>query len=69
MQDPLMKLSISRDVLLAALQLVGRAVSTRATLPSLSGIKLIAADGLLTLSATDNELGLTLTVSDVADRR
>ncbi|MEK6326717.1 MAG: DNA polymerase III subunit beta [Actinomycetota bacterium] len=66
MQDPLMKLSISRDVLLAALQLVGRAVSTRATLPSLSGIKLIAADGRLTLSATDTELGLTLTVSEVA---
>ncbi len=66
MQDPSMKLSISRDVLLAALQLVGRAVSTRATLPSLSGIKLIAADGELTLSATDTELGLTMTISEVA---
>jgi DNA polymerase III subunit beta len=65
MQDPLMKLLISRDVLLAALQLVGRAVSSRVTLPSLSGIKLIAADGELTLSATDSELGLTLTVSEV----
>ena len=42
MQDPSMKLSISRDTLFAALQLVGRAVSTRATLPSLGGIELTA---------------------------
>ena len=40
-----MKLSISRDSLSGALQLVGRAVSTRATLPSLGGIQFIAAGG------------------------
>jgi DNA polymerase III subunit beta len=61
-----MKVSISRDALLAALQVVGRAVSSRATLPSLGGIKLVAAEGNLTLSATDTELGLTLTVPEVA---
>ena len=54
-----MKLSVSRDSLSAALQLVGRAVSTRGTLPSLGGILVIAADGAVTLRATDMELALT----------
>ncbi len=66
MQDPPMKFSISRDVLLAALQVVGRAVSSRATVPSLSGVRLAAAEGKLTLAATDTELGLTMTISEVA---
>ena len=48
-----MKLSVSRDSLSGALQLVGRAVSTRGTLPSLGGILVIAGDGALTLRATD----------------
>ena len=52
-----MKLSISRDKLFDALQLAGRAVSARSTLPSLGGILLLAADGKLTLRATDMELG------------
>ena len=66
MQDPTMKLSISRDTFLAALQVVGRAVSSRAAIPSLGGVKLTAASGQLTLSATDTELGLTMTVSELA---
>ena len=65
MQDPTMKLSIPRDTFLAALQVVGRAVSSRAAIPSLGGVKLTAAAGQLTLSATDTELGLTMTVSEV----
>jgi DNA polymerase-3 subunit beta len=65
MQDQLMKISISRDALLTAVQIVGRAISSRATLPSLGGVKLVAGNGSLTLSATDTELGLTLTVSDL----
>ena len=40
-----MKISISRESLFDALQLAGRAVSSRSTLPSLSGIHLEAADG------------------------
>ena len=47
-----------------ALQLAGRAVSTRGTLPSLGGILVIAADGSLTLRATDMELALTSTLTD-----
>jgi DNA polymerase-3 subunit beta len=60
-----MKLSLSRENLLSALQIVSRAVSTRSTLPSLGGIQLEAADGALTLRATDMELGLTMTLDDV----
>jgi DNA polymerase-3 subunit beta len=66
MQDPTMKLSIPRDTFLAALQVVGRAVSSRAAIPSLGGVKLTASSGNLTLSATDTELGLTMTVSELA---
>ena len=66
MQDPTMKLSISRDTFLGALQVVGRAVSSRAAVPSLGGVKLTAGSGQLTLSATDTELGLTMTVSELA---
>jgi DNA polymerase-3 subunit beta len=59
-----MKLSVPRDSLSDALQLVGRAVSNRGTLPSLSGILLIAADARLTLRATDIELALTRDLDD-----
>jgi DNA polymerase-3 subunit beta len=60
-----MKLSISRDALLAGLQVVGRAVSSRATLPALSGIKLSAAGKTLTLQATDMEVGISMDLEDV----
>ena len=59
-----MKLSVPRDSLSGALQLVGRAVSTRGTLPSLGGILVIAVEGKLTLRATDMELALTSTLDD-----
>jgi DNA polymerase III subunit beta len=66
MQDLPMKLSISRDTFLAALQVVGRAVSSRSTLPSLSGVRLATTTDELTLAATDTELGLTMSVAEVA---
>ena len=60
-----MKLSVPRDSLSAALQLVGRAVSTRGTLPSLSGVLLVADGHGLTLRATDMELALTRALDEV----
>ncbi len=60
-----MNFSISRDSLLAGLQLAGRAVSSRASVPALSGIELNAHDGELTIRATDMEIGLTVRLSDV----
>jgi DNA polymerase III subunit beta len=64
-----MKLSVSRDSLSGALQLVGRAVSSRGALPSLGGILLVAADGRLTLRATDMELAITRTLDDATLER
>jgi DNA polymerase III subunit beta len=60
-----MKASVSRDPLAAALQLVGRAVSSRGTMPSLGGILVsVGVDGL-TVRATDMELALTRALSEV----
>ena len=64
-----MKLSVSRDSLSGALQLVGRAVSNRGTLPSLGGILLIAQEGRLTLRATDMELAITRNLEDATPER
>jgi DNA polymerase-3 subunit beta len=59
-----MKLFVPRDSLSSALQLVGRAVSSRGTLPSLGGILLAAGPNDLTLRATDMELALTRSLAD-----
>src|SRR5262249_15224739 len=64
MQNSPMKISISRDSLVTGLQLVGRAVSSRATLPALGGIEFRASGNSLTLRATDMEIGLTVVLSD-----
>lgn len=53
-----MKLKIKREDLVSKLSVVSRAVSTRAATQALSGVLLNAADGRLTLSATDLDLGL-----------
>jgi DNA polymerase III subunit beta len=59
-----MKISVPRDSLLATLQLVGRAVSTRSTLPSLGGILATVNSDGVTLRATDMELALTRAVDE-----
>ena len=53
-----MKITSQRQALLDALQVVSRAVSTRAALQALTGILLSSRDGVLVLRATDMELGL-----------
>jgi DNA polymerase-3 subunit beta len=53
-----MKVTCSRDDLVAKLAIVSRAVSTRATVLVLSGILLRAENGELHLAATDMELSL-----------
>jgi DNA polymerase III subunit beta len=60
-----MKLTAPRDPFVTALQHAGRAVSARATLPSLGGILFTAGDGSLTLRATDMEMGIALTVDEI----
>jgi DNA polymerase-3 subunit beta len=57
-----LKLTTKREELVSKLSIVSRAVSTRAATQSLSGILLGAAEGKVTLSATDLDLGLRTTV-------
>jgi DNA polymerase-3 subunit beta len=62
-----MKISCSQADLLYGIQSVGRAVSTRNTLPVLSGIYLRAIDGNLRLSATDLDIAIECVLSAHVD--
>lgn len=53
-----MKITISQEALNSTLGIVAKAVSTKNTIPVLSGIYLSARDGVLTLRATDMELAI-----------
>ena len=53
-----MKLTVSQKNLSAALSIVGRAVSSRSTMPVLSNILLDATGDQLRLSATNREIGI-----------
>ena len=57
-----MKLTTKREELVSKLSTVSRAVSTRAATQALSGVLLTAADGKVTLTATDLDLGLRTAV-------
>ena len=57
-----MKLTTKREDLVSKLSIVSRAVSTRAATQALSGVLLSAADGRVTLAATDLDLGLETTL-------
>jgi len=56
------KVTCAKDELTRALSVVGRAVSTRATVQVLGGVLLRAGDGQVELAATDMELSLRLVV-------
>jgi DNA polymerase III subunit beta len=63
-----LKLTTKREDLVSKLSIVSRAVSTRAATQALSGVLLNAADGRVTLAATDLDLGLETTLdAEVAD--
>lgn len=53
-----MKISVARGELLEALSIAGKGLSSRTTLPILSGILLDAHDGELTLQSTDLEVSI-----------
>jgi len=57
-----MRITCSKAELTRALSLVGRAVSTRATVQVLGGVLVRAGDGQVELAATDMELSLRLSV-------
>jgi DNA polymerase-3 subunit beta len=63
-----LKLTTKREELVSKLSIVSRAVSTRAATQALSGVLLSAADGRVTLSATDLDMGLqTAVAAEVAE--
>jgi DNA polymerase III subunit beta len=62
-----MKVSCAKDELVAKLAVVARGVSTRTTVQILSGIRLEADTGTLTLSATDMELSLKTSLEAQVD--
>lgn len=62
-----MKLTTKREELVAKLSVVSRAVSTRAATQALSGVLVRAAEGRVTLSATDLDMGLETTVDAQVD--
>jgi DNA polymerase-3 subunit beta len=53
-----LKLTTKREELVSKLSIVSRAVSTRAATQALSGVLLTAAEGRVTLTATDLDMGL-----------
>jgi DNA polymerase-3 subunit beta len=53
-----MKLSIARSELLEALNVVSKGMSSRSTLPILSGVLLSASEGVLSLQSTDLEVSV-----------
>jgi DNA polymerase III subunit beta len=57
-----LKLTTKREDLVSKLSIVSRAVSTRAATQALSGVLLSAADGKVTLAATDLDLGMETTL-------
>jgi DNA polymerase III subunit beta len=58
-----LKLTTKREELVSKLSVVSRAVSTRAATQALSGVLVSAAEGRVTLSATDLDMGLETTVA------
>lgn len=63
-----MKFSIARSELLDALNVAGKALSSRSTLPILSGILATAADGSLVLQATDLEVSVKHSVPALVEK-
>jgi len=61
-----MKFVCDRSTLFDALSLTGSVVATRTAIPVLACIRLSARDGVLTLAATDGEIGVSVPVASVS---
>ncbi len=57
-----MKIRCEKEQLLTAVQIVQKATATKTTLPILTGIHLLAAEGALELQATDYEVGISMSI-------
>jgi DNA polymerase-3 subunit beta len=61
-----MKFVCDRATLLDALTMTGGVVATRTAVPVLACIRFTARDGVLSLAATDGEIGLSVPVASVS---
>lgn len=61
-----MKLVCDRIALADALTLASSVIAARTTSPALSCLKFVAKEGLLTISSTDTEIGITVPVASVS---
>lgn len=61
-----MKLVCDRSALLDALTLAGSVVASRTPSPVLLCLKFVARNGILAISATDTEVGLSIPVASVS---
>lgn len=61
-----MKLVCDRTALLDAIGLAGGVVASRTPSPALQCLRFVAKDGILTIAATDGEIGLVAPVSSVS---
>lgn len=59
-----MKFTINRDLLLLNLMNVSRALSTKAPMPILTGIKIEARNNCLFLTASNNEISIQSLIKD-----
>jgi DNA polymerase III subunit beta len=62
-----LKLKTKLEDLVSKLSVVSRAVSTRGAIPALSGVLLNAAEGRVTISATDNDMSLETSLEAEVD--
>lgn len=62
-----MKITCTQEKLAKALGLVGRTVATRATLPVLANVLMVAENGRLKLTATDLEIGVSSWIGGQAE--
>ena len=63
-----MKFSVSKEKLQAGLQAVQNVVNTRTTLPILSNVLLQARDGLLRLTTSDLDVGVSVTIEATVEK-
>ncbi len=63
-----MKFSIARSELADALTVVAKALSSRSTLPILSGVLITAADGSIELQATDLEISVKHKIASLTEK-
>ena len=62
-----MKFTIKKEILLAALVKVSKAISTKNLIPVLAGIKFELKKKKLTLTASDNDITIQTTIESVND--